>query len=339
MSEDSSAPEIEEAVSAILAAAAPYQFRTFVVGFRRKDDYRRESHEARFRKLKIAVGDRLLAIWPGRDVEFERPDVRFNVGLDLSIEVEPSPLYIAGRYRKLSRGIPATRWIHHRCHGRGCPDCNHTGNLCGPSLQEILEGPVLAATGGLATLFHGLGREDTDARMLGRGRPFVLEVHRPVRRTIDLPALAPAIAAAAGGLAEFGPLAHVHRAIMQAVKSSTAEKTYRARIEIGAPLPEGAADRAARLAGITVRQLSPTRVAERRGPETVRPKRVVESRWLGPFEGGQLWECRVESGTYVKELVSGDGGRTRPSLAELLGIPLKVAALDVLEVHWDPPWE
>ncbi|HJK19212.1 MAG TPA: tRNA pseudouridine(54/55) synthase Pus10, partial [Methanocorpusculum sp.] len=39
-----------------------------------------------------------------------------------------------------------------------------------------------------------------------------------------------------------------------------------------------------------------------------------------------------EGGLYIKELVSGDGGRTTPSLAEILAVPAKVVALDVVQV-------
>jgi tRNA pseudouridine synthase 10 len=77
----------------------------------------------------------------------------------------------------------------------------------------------------------------------------------------------------------------------------------------------------------------------RRGRSLLRERRLIESSWLGEMDGSHLWEVRVESGTYVKELVSGDGGRTRPSLAEALGRPCRCAALDVLDVHWLPPWE
>src|ERR1041385_4785384 len=155
-------PSADAIVDHILAASLPYEFRTFVIGFERADDFLREEHEACFRPLKIAVGDELLRLWPEKDVDFKRPEVRFNVFEGPRVEVEAAPLFIAGRYRKLSREIPATRWIHHRCHGRGCPECGHTGTLCGPSVQELIEAPALAATGGLSTLFHGMGREDTD---------------------------------------------------------------------------------------------------------------------------------------------------------------------------------
>ncbi|HDN68368.1 MAG TPA: hypothetical protein ENG23_02140, partial [Methanomicrobia archaeon] len=55
-------------------------------------------------------------------------------------------------------------------------------------------------------------------------------------------------------------------------------------------------------------------------------------------------EIKCEGGLYIKELVSGDGGRTKPSLSELLGaevggaeeggveVKAEVKELDVLEV-------
>jgi len=35
---------------------------------------------------------------------------------------------------------------------------------------------------------------------------------------------------------------------------------------------------------------------------------------------------------YIKELISGDGGRTKPSLSELLGTETEVKELDVVDV-------
>jgi tRNA pseudouridine synthase 10 len=42
---------------------------------------------------------------------------------------------------------------------------------------------------------------------------------------------------------------------------------------------------------------------------------------------------RTQSGTYVKEFVHGDNGRTKPSLSELFATPLEVLALDVVEIN------
>jgi len=41
---------------------------------------------------------------------------------------------------------------------------------------------------------------------------------------------------------------------------------------------------------------------------------------------------KAESGTYIKELVTGDDGRTTPSLAELAGVKMEVKELDVIEI-------
>ncbi|MEM2906597.1 MAG: hypothetical protein QW739_00755, partial [Candidatus Odinarchaeota archaeon] len=41
-----------------------------------------------------------------------------------------------------------------------------------------------------------------------------------------------------------------------------------------------------------------------------------------------------QGGLYVKELVSGDDGRTKPSLSEILGVEAKCIQLDVLNVDF-----
>jgi len=37
-------------------------------------------------------------------------------------------------------------------------------------------------------------------------------------------------------------------------------------------------------------------------------------------------------GLYIKELISGDDGRTKPSISEILNTPAECIELDVLEV-------
>jgi tRNA U54 and U55 pseudouridine synthase Pus10 len=44
---------------------------------------------------------------------------------------------------------------------------------------------------------------------------------------------------------------------------------------------------------------------------------------------------RCESGTYVKETVHGDSGRTQPSIASLLKAKCEVIWLDVGDIHAD----
>lgn len=42
-----------------------------------------------------------------------------------------------------------------------------------------------------------------------------------------------------------------------------------------------------------------------------------------------ILHVKTEAGTYVKEFVHGDFGRTDPSISDLLGFPTEIMALDV----------
>lgn len=332
----------ELAFQRIVDVAGDYEFHSFVLGVKRPRDYQREKHEALFRQLKIDLGSRLTELWPGREVDFERPDIRFDVSVGgdaLCIFPRPSPLFIGGRYRKLSRQIPACRWKHQSCRGRGCPRCDYTGNVHGPSIQELAEPAVLRFTRGTETFFHGSGREDVDARMLGDGRPFVIEVRDPHERFFDFQALAAAINQDALGFASVHGLGTTDRESMVQCKASSAEKSYRTTIEFDSDPPADLSERLASLSGHSVSQLSPTRVMRRRGEHTLRRKEIIASRFVGRHGGNFVWEVRTSSGTYVKELVSGDDGRTQPSVASVTEVPCRCIALDVVGIHWSPPWE
>ena len=67
-----------------------------------------------------------------KDVSFvkERPDLMILVdGLTLKVDVDVRPVFFYGRYRKLIRELPQTRWPCRACRGRsgGCESCNYTG--------------------------------------------------------------------------------------------------------------------------------------------------------------------------------------------------------------------
>jgi tRNA pseudouridine synthase 10 len=264
----------------------------------------------------------------------DRPDVVFLADLPVGrVEVTSMPLYLRGRYRKFDRTLPQTRWPCRRCHGRGCDHCGGTGRTYPTSVEELVAAPFVAAAGAEGTRFHGMGREDIDARMLGRGRPFVLEILRPRRRTLDLARLAGDLGAEAAGRVEVDGLRWAAAEEVVQVKDAAPEKTY--RVDIAGPAVLGKVKEAVELAADrTIAQRTPLRVAHRRS-DRVRLRRIVAARLVSDAAGRFTIEVRTEAGTYVKEWVEGDGGRTEPSLASLVGSPLRVEALDVLEVHDD----
>jgi tRNA pseudouridine synthase 10 len=45
----------------------------------------------------------------------------------------------------------------------------------------------------------------------------------------------------------------------------------------------------------------------------------------------------TQAGTYVKELVHGEFGRTEPSISSIIGAEIDIAALDVMNIDLDFP--
>ena len=262
----------------------------------------------------------------------DRPDLVLVADLLLGrVEVTVLPVYVRGRYRKFDRTIPQTRWPCRRCRGRGCDRCGGTGKMYPDSVEELVGRPFLAATGGEETRFHGMGREDIDARMLGRGRPFVLEVERPRTRGLDLPTLAAAVKESAQGRVEVSDLTIATGADVLRVKEASPEKSYQV-VVTGEVAVAKINEALSLVTGRAIAQRTPTRVAHRRA-DRVRTRRIVAARLVSAEPGRFTLDLRAEAGTYIKEWVEGDGGRTDPSLAQLLGVPLAVESLDVLEIH------
>ena len=86
-------------------------------------------------------------------------------------------------------------------------------------------------------------------------------------------------------------------------------------------------------------QRTPDRVAHRRA-DLIRRRDVIDVNKpiVEIMEDGTKeveFTLRCESGTYVKETVHGDSGRTQPSVASLLKAKCEVLWLDVGDIHAD----
>lgn len=87
-------------------------------------------------------------------------------------------IYVAGRYRKLSRNLSQTPWIL------------NDKRMKEDSIQEIISREICPFFG-IDFLkekeklnFMGSGREDVDVRCLGRGRPFALQISDAKKSTL-----------------------------------------------------------------------------------------------------------------------------------------------------------
>ncbi len=247
-----------------------------------------------------------------------------------SIELEVNSLYVYGRYRKLVRGIPQTRWPCRECHGTGCEHCDGTGSMYPESVDELIKPHLMAASRCEDTAFHGAGREDIDALMLGDGRPFVVEAKKPHLRSIDLENLASEINGNSAGKIEVLGLKFVESETVEQLKSMKADKEYRMMIE-HRTTKEKLKSSLDIISGNLIKQKTPTRVLHRRA-DLERTRKVHRAELESFDTDTAVLVIRCEGGLYVKELVSGDGGRTVPSVASLTGSEAKVIELEVTKV-------
>lgn len=347
--------ELDAFAETAVDALSPYDHRHFLVGTR--VDPTVEAREAETNtllgtaesceriqsELNREVGKRVNAR-TGKPVEFKQPDIAVVVDTRfLDAELQFGGMFIFGRYRKLTRDIPQTRWPCRRCGGRGCVQCDKTGKQYQTSVEELVAAPFLAATGATQEAFHGAGREDIDARTLGTGRPFILELKDPRERALDLDAFPALVLAHSEGRVEIDSLRWSQKSEVAYIKEHRGTKEYRAAVAFERPLTLAQLTAAVdALRGKTIEQRTPERVQHRRA-DLVRARRVVDIiiEGQGQGQGTPLSQAtlrvRGDAGLYIKELMSGDEGRTQPSLTGLLGFEAKVTELDIIDVEYEAP--
>jgi tRNA pseudouridine synthase 10 len=300
-----------------------YEFNSFLVGSENnqpseleKDlEFRFGQGESLKKEFNREFG-KLLSNRMQKEVDLKDPDVIITVNLEyLSYRFWIKSLFIQGRYRKLVRGIPQTRWITYDKHD---------------SVEEYIGMPAKNMVRAENFFLHAAGREDVDVLMLGNGRDFVLELSSPHLRKIDMETLAKEVNRS--GTVEIEDLRIVGKEQVEKVKSSRHDKTYMVQVEAASNIDQSAfLDAVSSLNGKIIYQRTPLRVSGRRA-DLVRQRKVKKAITQSIDGSHAVLEITAEAGTYIKELVNGDEGRTNPSLSGLYGSSLKVEKLDVLEI-------
>ncbi|MGB9740465.1 MAG: tRNA pseudouridine(54/55) synthase Pus10 [Candidatus Bathyarchaeia archaeon] len=335
---------LENIVQKAVENLSVYEYRSFLVGVElpvhveeREDEFKAEFDVSYGENMRSEFGRLLgkkLAERAGKSVDYSKPEIVVLINpITENVRLQVNPLYIAGYYKKLVRGIPQSKWLCSNCRGKGCEKCNWTGKMYAESVEEIIEKPFLEETCGSKASFHASGREDIDARMLGKGRPFVIEISQPKKRFIDLKKMEEAVNLQAAGKVRISNLCFVDKSVIRKLKKGEAfQKEYRVIIEF----EEDVTDSELRLleeklARVMIKQRTPLRVMHRRADLT-REKYIyeVKVKKLSPKRAEMKIKC--QGGLYVKELVTGDEGRTTPSVSEILKNKAKPIKLDVLNV-------
>ena len=318
------------------------EFDTFLVGsqidkdIQKRDEEASEKFNLNVETIKKEVNRLIgLGMWEryDKDAEFERQDIVFNVDLrnGVKVKIQINPLYIEGKYNKFKRGIPQTKWPCSKCKGRGCEECNFTGKQYPESVEELISEHILKLTKGREAKFHGAGREDIDVLMLGSGRPFVLEIKEPRIRNIDYEQVESDINKINEGKTAYHNLHPCERPRKAEIKQSSpdAYKIYNAIVKCDEAFDEG--DLKKLLDLNEIHQQTPLRVLRRR-TDMIRIKHVLDLSYEIIDDKTFSMRIKTEGGLYIKELISGDDGRSNPNVSEILGVNAICEQLDVIEV-------
>ncbi|GJN26744.1 hypothetical protein PR202_gb14702 [Eleusine coracana subsp. coracana] len=178
---------------------------------------------------------------------------------------------------KLSRNVSQSCWII---------DDERMGDA---SVEEIIGEAVRAICRGDSCKFHAAGREDIDVRMLGSGRPFLIEVLnvRSVPSATEVQQIAEKINNSEKKYVRVRNLKLVGNEIWTMMREGEAEKQkqYSALIWTSRELTESDLHNISRMKDMEIIQKTPIRVLHRRSP--LERKRTIHCI-------GSILECRAE---------------------------------------------
>ena len=338
---------VEKAVDALKTI----QFQNFLIGttldsqiINNEDKFKSEFNLLEAESFKShfnrEVG-KLISLKLNKSPEFINPEVNIIYSLssnECEVNVKIKSLFIYGRYNKYLRGIPQTHWFCRDCQGKGCKSCNYSGKQYSSSVEEFISPEFIKQANGSSSKFHGAGREDIDVRMLGNGRPFILEIKEPQIRSLKLNDIQERINKKCKKKVKISDLRYTNKKEVVEIKQNAefSKKSYRATCEINQKLTREVFRQKLRklkneILSLEINQRTPHRVNHRRA-DKLRAKKIfsIDGRYIK----SNLFELDIEvqGGTYVKELIHGDKGRTTPSVAEIFEMPIIVKELDVMKI-------
>uniref|UniRef100_A0A4W3H3G5 tRNA pseudouridine(55) synthase n=1 Tax=Callorhinchus milii TaxID=7868 RepID=A0A4W3H3G5_CALMI len=236
------------------------------------------------------------------------------------IQCSHTPVYVAGRYNKFSRNLPQTPWV---IDGERKMES---------SVEELIAEPLTAMFKSDSFNFSSSGREDVDVRTLGYGRPFAIEVLNPHRWSCtqeEITELQQQINKSTDKI-RVRDLQIVTREAVGHMKEGEEEKTkcYSALIWTQRAIERSDINFLQDMMELKLDQKTPLRVLHRR-PLAVR-FRVIHSMKVDYIDQHHFrLYLKTQAGTYIKEFVHGDFGRTKPNLGILMKTTVDILELDV----------
>jgi tRNA pseudouridine synthase 10 len=323
---DATCPLCENTIAGIAASASnivkkikPAGFSTFMIGVRMSDSLVMKE-EALWGKtcikycepLKIEIArelGKIIAQKTGKKQDNEHPDIIITFDVHkMAAEIFYNPLFIYGEYKKLARGLPQTS-------SRQFKD----------SVEDIIARPLMKASLATSHVLHAQGREDRDARCLA-WRPFIVEMKQPLKRSLLLRSVESAINKSSK--IKVARLRLSTRKKVAELKAQNPFKVYRVVVDFEEPV-----EKPERLKGIVgaIKQRTPNRILGAK-PDKTKHKKVKSIKWKRINTKRYQFDITAESGLYLQELITGDGGRTKPSISQVLENQAHMKEFDLIGI-------
>ncbi|CAD5211444.1 unnamed protein product [Bursaphelenchus okinawaensis] len=261
-----------------------------------------------------------------------------TTSVTVEVSFQREGVFIAGRYCKYSRSLPQSPWTADEE-----IDIVH-GNSVSEKIGNILQ-KKFQATG---FRFIASGREDIDVRMLGNGRPFAVNLIN-AKKTGSLKGLTKQTTLTLlnevinkDSDISVGPLTVVSNNQAQVLNVGQEEKRkmYSCVCFSCKVITDEMLKRLEGNIPVKIVQKTVVRVLKRRALHD-REREIYSLRALRLDDYHFQLKLETQAGTYIKEFVHSDFGRTSPSVGELMGLDaddIDILQLDVerVDLEWPP---
>ena len=245
-----------------------------------------------------------------------------NFYLDYKITI--APFYIFGHYIKLDREMGQTAFIKEGI------------KLSLSSIDEELKSffKNIFLNNDEDLILSAGGREDRDVRMLGSGRAFIYSVSNAKKHySLDFNSINKDLNNALKKVKVNG-LRICDKKNFNVLKKAESEKIkiYTAFVWSKEEITEEKCEKIEKVEDLLVNQITPLRVLHKRVLK-VREKYIYEIKIKEKINPHfMIIEIKSSAGTYIKEFVNGDLGRTYPSLGDIMGNECDIIQLDVQDI-------
>lgn len=251
-----------------------------------------------------------------------------NSSLSTRINLATDSVYLKGSYIKYSREIGQSPWEI-----MGIKVCNS-------SVQDEIKNPLINFFKADDIIMHAGGREDRDVRMLGSGRPFMLEITNPKNNDVlkylgDLNFISDIQKRVnnSTALVQIKELGSCEKGYIDIIKKfeDTKIKNYTCVVYCQRIVTDEDMALLNNVKNLPLIQKTPIRVAHRRTLMD-RNKTILSLKAEKINDYFFTLDVCSSAGTYIKEFVHSDLGRTVPSVVSILGCDCDILQLDVTNI-------